>query len=190
MAQNHLVEGFREALAHIEKDRATGPLVTNMMAKCRKLLEGTKLKATYPVAKLFGNWVLHTELTSDKAAIEIIEQVNDFVVGLIHGAGGGAFGPEITRRLKLADLRLDLLAICKAFHVAQQPIADKSSWVAIQETLLGELCGSRIALTSTIQAALLKRYPTAHWLVTGFEIMLHRALEWVIFSQLRLPDCC
>jgi hypothetical protein len=152
MAQNHLVEDLREALAHIEKDGASGPLVTNMMAKCRKLLEGTKSKATYPVAKLFGNWALHTELTSDKAAIEIIEQVNAFVVSLMQGAGGGPFGSEITHRLKLADLRLELLAICKAFHVAQQPIADKSSWAAIQETLLGELCGSRIATSGSAQA--------------------------------------
>jgi hypothetical protein len=77
-----------------------------MMAKCRKLLEGTATKSAYPIAKLFGNWALHAELTSDKAAIEILEDVNQFVVGLMQGAGGGPFGPEITRRIKLADLRL------------------------------------------------------------------------------------
>jgi len=141
VGKNELIEGLREALAHLGRDGASGPLVTNMMAKCRKLLEGTATKSAYPIAKLFGNWALHAELTSDKAAIEILEDVNQFVVGLMQGAGGGPFGPEITRRIKLADLRLELLAICKAFHIAEQPIADKGSWAAIQKNLLGELCG-------------------------------------------------
>ena len=174
MAKNDLVESFREALVHIDKDRASGPLVTNMMAKCRKLLEGTKSKALYPIAKLFGNWALHTELTTDKAAIEIIEQVNDFVVGLMQGAGGGPFGTEITHKLKLAELRLELLSICKAFHVAQQPISDKASWAEIREKLLGELCGSRIAVNSKTQAALLSSYPATKWIVIGFEIIKDR----------------
>jgi hypothetical protein len=88
MATGHLVDSFNEGLSHIAKDGATGPLVTNMMAKCRKLLEGTATKTRYPVARLFGNWVLHTELTSDRAGIEILEQMNQFIVGLLIGVGG------------------------------------------------------------------------------------------------------
>lgn len=116
MATNNLAASFEEALSTIDRDGASGPLITNMMAKCRKLLEGTAKKGAYPTAKLFGNWALHTELTTDKAAIAILEEVNDFVVGLIHGKGGGPFGTEITRRLKLDDLRAELLAICKGIQ--------------------------------------------------------------------------
>ena len=48
MATDHLVQAFADAIAHIEKDGPSAPLVTNMMVQCRRLLEGTGSKKTYP----------------------------------------------------------------------------------------------------------------------------------------------
>ena len=168
-AQDH-IQAFRIALDHISKDGVSGPLVANMMVKCRKVLETHVAKKTYPIANLFGNWAVHTELSTDKSAIEILDELNDLVVERLHGKDVGQFQAEITHRLKLEELRLELIAICNAFHVPQQTIADKSSWAAIKYALLGELCANRLVATAKQKSALPKRYPGAHMLVIGFEI--------------------
>lgn len=168
-AKDH-IEAFRKALDHISKDRVAGPLVANVMVKCRKVLETHAAKKTYPIANLFGNWAVHTELSTDKSAIEILDELNDLVVKRLHGKDVGQFHAEITRRLKLDELRLELIAICKAFHVPQQIIADKKSWTAIKYALLDELCANRLVATAKQKSVLLTRYPSANILVIGFEI--------------------
>jgi hypothetical protein len=167
MAADHLVHRFSEALRCIDSPGATG---TDLMIKCRKLLEATNNKNKYPVAWLFSNWVAHPELERDKAAAEILEQLNQFVVGLLGGSGCGPFGQEVTRKLKLENLRLDLVAICAAFGVSDSQLNNETSWSKIRDMLLNDICESPITASERTVQMLLKQHPTAQWVVTGIVI--------------------
>jgi hypothetical protein len=66
------------------------------------------------------------------------------------------------------------LALCKTFNISDELIADDASWAAIRDTLLSELCASRISASPKTKQALLNRYPGAQWMVTGIQIINDR----------------
>src|SRR5205085_3130382 len=110
--QTAFEKNFIASIRALELTGIPGSAVTAMMVHCRKLLESEDIKQIYPTANLFSNWIVHVSLNRSASAFEILENINDFLDNLLSGKGGGPFGPEITRRFKLGDLRKDLIDLC------------------------------------------------------------------------------
>jgi hypothetical protein len=135
------VNQFRESLRFIKENGATLQGVADMMMKCRKLLEDTGSKTSYRTANLFGNWIVHPELERHG---NILEEINDFLAQLLRGDGGGPFGPEVSKKFRLDDLRSDLLAICRLHSIPDDPLVDDESWHRIRDRILEQVCEAKL----------------------------------------------
>lgn len=155
---------FGDALLSIEKSGATSNGVGDMIVQCRKLLEHTKSKNKFPTANLFGNWAVHSEL--HKTA-DILEEINSFLSKLLTGSGGGPFGPEISSKFRLGDLRADYLRICEEIGVANDVLQNDDSWADIRDMVLNKICESKLSADSREIERLALLHPECTYVVTG-----------------------
>ena len=118
---NHLAKQFQDATDSIVRDGVTAQHVVDMLIAARKLIEATKSKAKFKFINLFGNWILHPELHQH---LTILEEINDFLAQLLRGDGGGPFGPEISAKFKLDELRSELLALSNQHGVPDTALKD------------------------------------------------------------------
>jgi hypothetical protein len=134
----HFIDQLREAINEISKRGATRQNATHFAVQCRVLLEAENNKNRFPIANLFGDWTVHSEL--NRSGGGILEEINDFLGKLLRGEGAGPFGSEITKKFKLDELRAEYLEICEAHGINSTPLKDDKCWSDIRNELLEAVC--------------------------------------------------
>jgi len=183
---SHFHTEFADALREVEVQDAATSTVRNMMVACRKLLEHQKAQRAYPVANLFGNWIVQTELTSGKreTGFEILDAINREIVAMIAREGSsGPFGELMTGRFRFDVLRTELLALCTAFSVAAGPIADENLWPKVRRQLLLAICEAPIRADARTTAQFIVQHPKANRVATAVSITRKPGGVWQGLSE-------
>lgn len=164
---NHFAKQFEDATDSIVRDGVTAQHVVDMLIAARKLIEATKSKAKFKFINLFGNWILHPELHQH---LTILEEINDFLAQLLRGDGGGPFGPEISAKFKLDELRSELLALSNQHGVPDTALKDDAIWKSAREKILEKICESPLTADQREVARLAKLPTKSAFVVTAVKI--------------------
>ncbi|SRR6266542_668887 len=120
----------------------------------REILPTARLKGKCPQLELFSDWTVHSELDRSPAGQAAIARVAEAF--LLHGKNGRDnkwLEEEVNGGISFSALRLELLAVCRHFHLRDDIFSSWEAWQRFALPLAFEVSGRPVILGQNHKAA-------------------------------------